>query len=510
MPCKAWDLLAQGAPNGAAFFYRLNSKKKPRQMGRLCGIAKPKAAIVLMQMGRLCGIAKPKAAIVLKELRFYVSMQIKSWARPSSTGFIGGVRLIGDAINNVRNPATIDEHQYCRQNPNCPISLNNINISSAETIYNVQTYGAKPNGKTDSTQAFLDAWAAACGSTDPTIIYIPEGRYLLGSVAFTGGNCKSPDIIVRIDGTLIAPEDYRILGLARDHPCGIANPKEAIALLELRYYIAQILKEFNVALLDVLRLVFLSFFVAWMQTLSFVNSNNIKINGLLSLNSQMFHIVINGCQNVQVQGVRVIAAGDSPNTDGIHVQLSTDVVIMNSSIKTGDDCISIGPGTKNLWIERVRCGPGHGISIGSLAKTMDEAGVQNVTVKSTIFTGTTNGFRIKSWARHSTGFAQAIRFIGATMINVQNPIIIDQNYCPHNLNCPNEVSGIQISDVIYQGIRGTSATPVAIKFDCSFKYPCKGITLQNVNLTYLNKEAQSTCTNAIGKISGQVQPDNCL
>jgi hypothetical protein len=57
MPCKAWDLLAQGAPNGAAFFYRLNSKKKPRQMGRLCGIA------------------KPKAAIVLKELRFYVSMQ---------------------------------------------------------------------------------------------------------------------------------------------------------------------------------------------------------------------------------------------------------------------------------------------------------------------------------------------------------------------------------------------------------------------------------------------------
>jgi len=39
--------------------------------------------------------------------------------------------------------------------------------------------------------------------------------------------------------------------MLRDHPCGIANPKAAIALLELRYYIAQIttiLKEFNVAL----------------------------------------------------------------------------------------------------------------------------------------------------------------------------------------------------------------------------------------------------------------------
>jgi polygalacturonase len=99
----------------------------------------------------------------------------------------------------------------------------------------------------------------------------------------------------------------------------------------------------------------------WLQTLSFTNSNNIRIHGLVSINSQMFHIVFNGCQNVHVERVKIIAAGDSPNTDGIHVQLSQDVTIMKSTIKTGDDCISIGPGTKNLWIERVRCGPGHGI-----------------------------------------------------------------------------------------------------------------------------------------------------
>jgi polygalacturonase len=62
-----------------------------------------------------------------------------------------------------------------------------------------------------------------------------------------------------------------------------------------------------------------------------------------------------------VQGVRVSAAGDSPNTDGIHVQSSTGVTILNSRIGTGDDCVSIGPGTSNLWIENVACGPGHGI-----------------------------------------------------------------------------------------------------------------------------------------------------
>ena len=62
-----------------------------------------------------------------------------------------------------------------------------------------------------------------------------------------------------------------------------------------------------------------------------------------------------------MQDIRVIAAKNSPNTDGIHVQLSSSVTILNSKIGTGDDCISIGPGTTNLWIENVACGPGHGI-----------------------------------------------------------------------------------------------------------------------------------------------------
>lgn len=98
-----------------------------------------------------------------------------------------------------------------------------------------------------------------------------------------------------------------------------------------------------------------------MQTLSFTNSKNVIVDRLTSLNSQMFHIVINGCHNVKMQGLTVIASGNSPNTDGIHVQLSSGVTILNSNIQTGDDCISIGPGAANLWMEKITCGPGHGI-----------------------------------------------------------------------------------------------------------------------------------------------------
>lgn len=75
----------------------------------------------------------------------------------------------------------------------------------------------------------------------------------------------------------------------------------------------------------------------------------------------MFHITINGCKNVIIKGLRVSASSNSPNTDGIHVQSSSNVTIINSKIGTGDDCISVGPGISNLQIENISCGPGHGI-----------------------------------------------------------------------------------------------------------------------------------------------------
>ena len=44
-------------------------------------------------------------------------------------------------------------------------------------------------------------------------------------------------------------------------------------------------------------------------------------------------------------------------------------------------------------------------------------------------------------------------------------------------------SAVKLSNIVYQNIRGTSASEVAIKFDCSKTVPCKGIYLQDVILT---------------------------
>lgn len=98
-----------------------------------------------------------------------------------------------------------------------------------------------------------------------------------------------------------------------------------------------------------------------MQSLTFNWANNVVVSSVTSVNSQVTHLTINSCNNAVVRNVKLYAPDQSPNTDGIHVQGSTGVTISGSLLMTGDDCISVGPDTKNLFMTDIRCGPGHGI-----------------------------------------------------------------------------------------------------------------------------------------------------
>ncbi|KAK3035410.1 hypothetical protein RJ639_032938 [Escallonia herrerae] len=112
------------------------------------------------------------------------------------------------------------------------------------------------------------------------------------------------------------------------------------------------------------------------RSITFLWCNNIVVSGLTSIKSQLSHFAVARCNHLRIQNVRIIAPSNSPNTDGVNVQDSTGITISRSIIRTGDDCIAIGPNTKNVWIERIGCGPGHGISIGSLGNGLNENGVQ--------------------------------------------------------------------------------------------------------------------------------------
>ncbi|KAK9103114.1 hypothetical protein Sjap_020368 [Stephania japonica] len=132
----------------------------------------------------------------------------------------------------------------------------------------------------------------------------------------------------------------------------------------------------------------------------------------------MFHIDIHDCENVNVQGVQAPAPPTSKH---------------------------------RLWTS-------HGISIGSLGKNQNEQGVQNVTVKTAVFTGTQNGVEL----RHGQSRTK-------------------------DLN-----------------ITGSSASEMAVNFDCSKTNPCTGIVLDIVDLTYESNPATASCTSVVGSATGPV------
>lgn len=161
----------------------------------------------------------------------------------------------------------------------------------------------------------------------------------------------------------------------------------------------------------------------------------------------MFHINFLECKNINLQHITIRAPQNSKNTDGIHIQRSSGINVTDAVIGTGDDCISIGEGSRNVHITKVVCGPGHGLSIGSLGKVQNEQDVAGITVRNCTLTGTTNGVRIKTWPSSPPGLASNIDFEDIIVNNAFNPIIVDQAYCPNN-NCNNQVPKIVILIVI--------------------------------------------------------------
>ncbi|KAJ8458170.1 hypothetical protein OPV22_031096 [Ensete ventricosum] len=368
--------------------------------------------------------------------------------------------------------------------------------ATAMAAYNVVDFGAKPDGKTDAAKAFLAAWEATCGARKPATMVVPAGRFLVSQALFKGP-CKNARMKMFIEGTLVAPPGYSditqwitlkyVEGLSVYGGTLDGRGQEFWACKKARRSCP---------------------YGATLLTIG--QSKNILLSGMSLLNSELFQMSIFASTGVTVRGATITAPGDSPNTDGIHVQMSSSVTIRGSTMRTGDDCISLGPGTAHVWIENIKCGPGHGISIGSLGGAAQEAGVQNITVRSVAFTGTQNGLRIKTWGRPSNGFVKGVTFEHAVMSNVQNPIVVDQNYCPNNINCPGQSSGIKISQVNFHDVRGSSATQVAVKLDCSPSNPCTEVSLKDIKLTYRNKQSQSYCRNVKGTSSGVMNPPSCL
>ncbi|CAK9133335.1 unnamed protein product [Ilex paraguariensis] len=376
-------------------------------------------------------------------------------------------------------------------------------VVDATSVFDISKYGAKGDGKTDIRPTLMNVWKEACASTTPTTILIPKTSYALNQIEFKGP-CKAA-INFEFQGTVRASSDishfennspglpgwitFAYINQLTVSGGGTFDGVGAQAWLKNNCQKTKNCIELPVSLV-----------------FNFVD--NTRIRGITSLNSKAFHLQIFGSNNVTIEHVTITAPGDSPNTDGIHVGRSVGVNITDTTISTGDDCISIGDGTQQIHITKVSCGPGHGLSVGSLGRYEGEKEVVGIFVKNCTLTETTNGVRIKTWPASPKGAASDMHFEDIIMNNVANPVLIDQEYCPSNQCTKQHPSQVKISKVSFKNIRGTSSTQVAAKLLCSKGLPCENVEVGDINLTYkgVGGPAIANFTNVKPTFTGKQNP----
>nr|VDC82978.1 unnamed protein product [Brassica rapa] len=348
---------------------------------------------------------------------------------------------------------------------------------SSVLIVDVRSFGARANDHRDNTKAFVAAWDMACKSSSSSVdLIIPRGEFHVGPIRFSGPCTNVTHLTVRVKGHLKASTDlskYRsgggwiefgwINGLTLTGG-GTFDGQGALAW------------PFNNCITD-------SHCKLLPTSLKFVGMNRTIVRRISSVNSKFFHMALVQCRDFKGTRLNITAPSDSPNTDGIHIERSSNVYFSRSHIATGDDCVSIGQGNSQITITSIKCGPGHGISVGSLGRYPNEKDVKGLVVRDCKMSGTTNGIRIKTWA-DSPGLSEAtnMTFQNIIMSNVTNPIIIDQSYCPFSSCSSNVPSKVKLSEIYFKNIRGSSSSKVAVQLHCSEGMPCKKVYLENVHL----------------------------
>ncbi|XP_038992596.1 polygalacturonase-like [Hibiscus syriacus] len=367
------------------------------------------------------------------------------------------------------------------------------------TVVNVDDFGTTGD-KTRDTEAFEKAWMKACSSKGAVVLLVPQGKnYVLKPIRFSGP-CKS-NLTIQMYGNVAASDDR-------------SDYEEDSRHWLVFDRVDNLLVEGGGGKLDGNGKI-------WWQNsckinknlpckgaptaLTFYKSKNLRVRNLNIQDAQQIHVSFERCTGVRASGFKITSPEESPNTDGIHITNTKNIQVKSSVIGTGDDCISIVSGSQNVQATDITCGPGHGISIGSLGSKNSKALVSGVTVDGAKLSGTTNGVRIKTW-QGGSGTASNIKFQNIEMSNVKNPIIIDQNYCDQSKPCDEQSSAVQIKDVVYNNIKGTSSSEVAIDFDCSKNRPCQGIVLQNVNLQYQDDGAAKAVCNNVKLKEGDTVP----
>lgn len=160
---------------------------------------------------------------------------------------------------------------------------------------------------------------------------------------------------------------------------------------------------------------------------------NVLLQGVTFQNSPRFHVHPYYCENVIMDGIVVRSPWNAQNADGIDLTNCRQVLIVNTTVDTGDDgiCMKGGQGASgkeagpvsDVLIKNCRVYHAHGgFTIGSDCS----GGMKNIVVRNCTYNGTDVGLRFKSGMDRG-GKTENVYCDSIYMSNIKGEAIIFEN-----------------------------------------------------------------------------------
>jgi polygalacturonase len=352
--------------------------------------------------------------------------------------------------------------------------------------FNVERYGARPNGHTPATIAIQKA-VHACEVAGGGIVVFPRGVFLSGPIRL--GNHVELNLASGATLKMLPYGQYPLVDgrypdfIRASHRHDIAITGRGTIDGQGAPWWTQYRRRSNGTVPHLPHRP---------QMIALNSVTRVLIEGVRLENPANTHISLqNACRDVTIKHIIIHTAHHSPNTDGIDVS-GHNILISQCRISDGDDCIAIGgsgnqPQTmfesQNIVVTHCQFGYGHGMSIGSFTS----GGIRNVMVVDCVFNRTTAGIRLKSNPGRG-GLVENLLYKNIKMRSTRWPIFIS-SYYPHR---PKEAWRLAPAPVgrmtpIWRNIRiinlTSTGSPIAGDICGLPGMPVKNVLLQNVHIT---------------------------
>lgn len=228
------------------------------------------------------------------------------------------------------------------------------------TVHDVRHHGAAGDGigmDTGALQRAVDSCAAAGGGT----VLVPPGRYRTGTIVLR----DHVTLHIAAGAMLIASErleDYRPhRWLSTEDPAlpGVGRGDDVGTLHLIYAERARGVAITGPGTIDGSGRIFWDADFRPLarphQMIQFEACEEVRISGVTLLNAPFWAVNLLGCREIRIEGVTIRNYRLGPNTDGIDISSSSDVIISGCTINTGDDAICLkaplkGRPTENILV----------------------------------------------------------------------------------------------------------------------------------------------------------------